>query len=153
VLKTCAEQPEDDRRDIDGKPLRQTWPVPILPNFAAEHPTITKSNKESYLCEAQLSVAVTGFDDSVWTAYCCVDTYFGTRDSVGRYHQMKGRKGRGRADPFARGLIDADTPIWAPREYFMKILEIRIKEARTEWRNITDMIEKIVKECVQMPLL
>ena len=90
-----------------------------------------------------MSVAVTGIDDWVWTGYGFFDTYFGSKESVDGYHELKGRTGR--PDPVAAGQIPANNPIWAPREYFLKVLEIRINEVRREWHVIIDKVEGDVK--------
>jgi hypothetical protein len=43
-------------------------------------------------------------------------------------------------DPIACGL-DANKPIWRPREYFIKALEIRIKKVREEWDELVYMLQ------------
>jgi hypothetical protein len=91
------------------------------------------------LYEAQISVAVTGIDYWVWTAYGIVDTYFGSEESVDAYHQMAAPTGQ--PDPLAAGRIAANNPIWTPREYFFKVFEIRINKVRREWNNIIDEVE------------
>jgi hypothetical protein len=91
------------------------------------------------LYEAQISVAVTGIDHWVWTAYGFVDTYYGSKESVDGYDQMEGPMGR--PDPLAAGQIAADRLVWRPREYFFKVFEIRINEVRRQWHAIIDKVE------------
>lgn len=85
-----------------------------------------------------MSVAVTGIDHWVWVAYCCVDTYFESKNMVEWYDKLTGTNGRTRrrADPFAAGRINADEPIRTPREYFFKVFEIRVLEVLREWNGI-----------------
>jgi hypothetical protein len=147
-MKASKAPLEDSRKRFDGKPLRQSWHLPFLSRPMTSSVVANKSHKEYFLYEAQISVTVTGFDDSVWTAYGCIDTYFGSRESVSRYHRWKGSKGLGKPDPLARGQIEADLPIWMPREYFLRIFEIRIKEVQSEWHRITDKVEAAVNKYV-----
>jgi len=137
VLRESKGLFKDTRKKFDGKPLRQSWDLPLLP---------TSTDRHHSLYEAKISVAVAGIDCSAWIAYGLVDTYFESDESVDRYHQWKGCQGR--ADPLADGQIDANNPIWTPREYFLKVFEIRINQVRKEWRRIIDKVEDEVKQYV-----
>jgi hypothetical protein len=97
--------------------------------------------------EAHLSIAITGVDRQVWTAYCFVDTYFDTKDSVETYHQMEGFH-KGRPDPLALGRIDAELPIWEPRRYFSAIVELRALFIVGEWISTMDKTEKDIERYV-----
>jgi hypothetical protein len=95
-----------------------------------------------------MSVIVTGIDHWVWTAIGCFETYFGSEDSVDRYDQMKGRRNNGRpgrADPLAAGQINAHEPIWTPREYFLKVLQVRVSQVLRGWNLIGSKMEEEVK--------
>jgi hypothetical protein len=101
------------------------------------------------LYEAQTSVVVTGIDNWVWTAYGIVDTYFGSKESLQHYHKENGPSAQ--VDPLAAGhilAIPSVSLIWAPREYFFKIVAIRMNEARRAWRKIIDEVESSVKQYV-----
>lgn len=132
---------------FDGKPLRKSWVLPVL-SRSIDAPTST----EGLYClhEATISVCVTGIDHWVWTAYGFIDTYFGSKETVDRYHQLRGTTGRhkGRADPLTAGR-NADEPLWTPREYFFKVLENRMKQVLREWNEIVDKVEEKVKKYVQ----
>ena len=134
---------KDSRKKFDGKPLRQSWDLPFLSRVRS---AATSADKLYCLYEAQISVAVTGIDHWVWTAYGFVDTYFGSKESVARYHRLKVHTGR--PDPLAAGQIDTNNPIWTPREYLFKVFEIRINEVLREWHVIIDKVEGDVKEYV-----
>jgi hypothetical protein len=123
--------------------LRQSCKLPFLfrPN------SISRSTDTHYcLYEAQISVAITGIDHWVWTAYGFVDTYFGSKESVDGYDQMEGPMGR--PDPLAAGQIPADRLLWTPREYFFKVFEIRMNEVRKQWQAIIDKVEGDIKQYV-----
>lgn len=77
----------------------------------------------------------------MWTAFCFVDTYFGHRDRVDGYD----REG----DPLSAGRISANYPfISDPREYFVRILEIRILIIVKEWNATIKEEQKDIKQYV-----
>jgi len=136
----------DVRKTIEGKPLRQSWELPFLSG-----PMSASASDNELLClyEAQTSLVVTGIDSRVWTAYCIVDTYFGSNEGLLHYHEENGPSAQ--VDPLAAGQIPAIpsiTLIWTPREYFSKIVAIRMNEARRAWRKIIDEVEGSVKQYV-----
>ena len=133
----------DLRKTSDGKPLRQSWELPFL-----SRPMSASTSAAGLLClyEAQTSVVVTGIDNWVWTAYGIVDTYFGSKESVQHYHEQNGSSAQ--VDPLAAGQIPAIPSIsliWTPREYFFKIVAIRMNETRRAWRTIIGEVEGSVK--------
>jgi hypothetical protein len=145
VLRQSNHVLKDSRKISDGAPLRQSWNLASL--FKSTDTNKSSSTDRTYaLYEAQISIVVTGIDQYVWTAYGFVDTYFGSEESVEGYHQMKGRHcpRLGRPDPLAAGRIAADEPIWRPRDYFMKVLEIRTNHVVREWWYIGDKMEEEV---------
>jgi hypothetical protein len=97
-----------------------------------------------------MSVIVTGIDHWVWAAIGCFETYFGSKESVDGYDQMKGRCGRrwGRPDPLAVGQINAHEPIWTPREYFLRVFQVRVSQVLREWNLIGSKLEEEVKRYV-----
>lgn len=145
MLKLSEELLKDTRKKADGEPLRQSWELPFL-----SRPINTSKSIGGLYClyEAQISVTITGIDHWVWTAYGFVDNYFGSNETVEGYHKLKGQF-RGRADPLAAGQLNADEPIWMPREYFFKVFEIRIKQVLKEWNRIVCTMEKEIKRYVQ----
>jgi hypothetical protein len=144
VLKEGQTAAQDSRKKIDGNPLRQSWDD--LP-FLSMPTNVSKYTDAGYcLYDAQTSVAVTGIDHWVWTAYGFVDTYFGSKDSVDGYDQLEGPMGR--VDPLAAGQILVDRYAWTPREYFFKVFEIRINEIRRQWNAIIDKVEGDINQYV-----
>ncbi|KAG0645349.1 hypothetical protein D0Z07_9001 [Hyphodiscus hymeniophilus] len=141
ALRTSKELLKDARTRFNGEPLRISRTLPFLnPPISGSKPT-----DEIYcLYESQISVSVTGIDHWVWIARAIVDTYFDSKESVENYHGMNGRK-KGRADPLAAGRINADEPIWTPREYFFKIFEIRMQQVLKEWNRIVNKMEEDIK--------
>jgi hypothetical protein len=146
VLRESKEPLKENREKIDGTPLRQSWELPSLTRSLSALRYSDNPAKRYFLYEAQTSVAVTGIDDFVWTAYGFVDTYFGSDESVDRYQRWTSRKAR--PDPLAAGQIEATLPIPTPREYFLKVLEIRIHQVRREMRHIVEIVENEIKQYV-----
>ncbi|KAH9211668.1 hypothetical protein DL95DRAFT_510900 [Leptodontidium sp. 2 PMI_412] len=143
VLRKSKQSWRDTRKKSNGEPLRQFWELDFLSMPTNNKPA---STDERYcLYEAMTSVGVTGNDNWTWAAYGFVDTYWDSRESVDGYHEMKGQR-RGRADPLANGRINADEPLWDPREYFLKVVEIRTGLALMEWSQIINRMEREVKQ-------
>ena len=149
MLRESAERVKDTRKNFDGTPLRQSWKFPSLSRSKCAS---TSAEKPLHLYEAQVSVAVVGLDDWAWTAYGFIDTYFDSEESVDGYDQLNQSSWRprmGRPEPLMAGQVNAaGVPIWAPREYFLKVVKIRTFKALKEWRLIVDKVKIEVKQYV-----
>lgn len=54
-------------------------------------------------------------------------------------------------DPIASDpWIEANIPIWDPREYFLAIFEARIARVEKEWERLVLMVAKSIKEYVRV---
>ncbi|PMD45421.1 hypothetical protein L207DRAFT_508317 [Hyaloscypha variabilis F] len=124
----------DSCREHGDKPLRKSLHLPFLSGRQGE---IRSSDSEQCLYEAQLSVAVTGIDHRIWTAYGSFDTYFSSNDSV------QSRMDRG---DLAADQVTMYNYIWDPREYFFKVLESRMIGIRREWNAIALKVEGDVQQ-------
>jgi hypothetical protein len=52
-------------------------------------------------------------------------------------------------DPIASdGKIDAGRPIENPREYFLRIFEVRSTEVRNEWERVVRELQRSINQCV-----
>lgn len=149
MLRESDERFKDTRKKFDGTPLRQSWNFPYLSRSKSAS---TSVDKPLLLYEAQISIAVAGLDDWVWIAYGFIDTYFDSEESVEGYDQLNQsswKAGAGRPDPLMAGQVTATgVPIWAPREYFLKVVKIRTFKALREWRLIVDKVENEVEQYV-----
>lgn len=85
------------------------------------------------LQEAQITCVVTGTDDWRWTAYGFVDS-----EANGVLNELSAQDMR--FDQIAGQQIqslDANLPIWTPRDYWIKVFELRIVQVTAEYKNIT----------------
>lgn len=94
--------------------------------FRTEAPVL-----DECIYEAQISVLVTGVDHWSWTAFTFVDTYYkGAENDESVEHYVDQI-----LDPLTNGQYVAEPPVWRPREYFLRVLESRIKQVKREWHN------------------
>jgi hypothetical protein len=105
--------------------------------------------QENYrLYPTQISCVVHGFDEWQWTTYAFVDTehkesedWIDGDDDRDSWAEVEFSK-RIIEDPIACGQ-HAHLPVWKPRQYFLKVFEIRIKEIRQEW---DQLVHKLVTD-------
>jgi len=100
--------------------------------------------------EAMTSIVVCGSDESRWTAYAFVDTEFSGAPVVGDEYEDSIELNE---DPIASDRtgpeLEADNPIWDPREYFLRIVDLRMKrQVLQEWRYIVGVVDRCVEDRV-----
>lgn len=91
--------------------------------------------------QAQISVAISGTDNSRWTAYCFEDRHFDEDGPFGDDEQTSDHQ----SDQVARGDWGAETTIWDPREYFLRVLLMRMRHVKREWEEVVFFIESGIK--------
>jgi hypothetical protein len=100
--------------------------------------------------EAMTSIVICGWDESRWTCYAFVDTEFSGEPVSDDEYEGSDELNE---DPIASDRrspeIDADSPIWDPRKYFLRIVNLRMKkQILEEWRYIVGVVERSVNERV-----
>src|SRR3569833_304265 len=135
ALRDHMELRLDKRRRQDRTPWRHSQRVPFM---------ISQSGLTYYLYESQTSIALTGMDDSLWTVFALSDAYYDEKRSS-QYHHRQTRRSSLRFDPLWPGRVDANLPLWDPREYFLRVTDIQLEKATQEW----DFLVKAFKETVQ----
>ncbi|KAH8751551.1 hypothetical protein BGZ57DRAFT_913389 [Hyaloscypha finlandica] len=101
--------------------------------------------------ETQVSCVVYGHDEWQWTACAFIDNAHESGDlyDPGELHDGDGKDGEAVVgqkvdgfdeDPIATGL-HVSKPIWRPRQYFAKALEVNIKEVSQEWQELIHKME------------
>jgi hypothetical protein len=102
------------------------------------------------LYERQISFVICGSDFKIWTGYAFVDTPFDEDDDLEeKVYPYEGLH----EDPIASyggpsGVIDANFPIWDPREYFLLVIQVRIAQVRGEWEYLVRKVERSIKRYV-----
>jgi hypothetical protein len=92
--------------------------------------------------EAQISCVVAGSDDWRWVGYGFVDTEI---DGLLTDLSEDGLS----FDRIAAGELEANIPIWRPRDYWLKVFEIRIEQVRKEWKYLIHKVELSVNQYVR----
>lgn len=100
-----------------------------------------KTRNDSFYFESQISFLLTGVDEWQWTAYCCVDTFFGSAKDPEWYmtKQLDGLSGVEQL---------ANLPIWNPREYFLLVCSSRLSQVTMEWSNVVLKLQSRLDEYV-----
>jgi hypothetical protein len=92
--------------------------------------------------QAQISVTICGTDNSRWTAYCFEDRHFDEDGELGDDEQTEIHQ----SDQIARGAFGAEDTIWDPREYFIRVLLVRMRQVHREWLNLVRFVESGIKD-------
>lgn len=95
--------------------------------------------------EANISVAVCGIDNWRWVAYAFVDR----DDDDSAIIDINEDCGGFLQDPIGDSdshRMDASNPIWDPREYFLKIFELRAEHILKEWHWLVRNVEQSLKK-------
>ncbi|KAL2284958.1 hypothetical protein FJTKL_08509 [Diaporthe vaccinii] len=118
---------------MNKKPLRRTGDL----QFLKLAPFRTDaSGSDDCIYEAQISVLLTGVDHWSSTAFAFIDTYYkGAENNESVEHYIDQVQYGPRLDPLTEGQYDAEPPVWRPREYFLRLLESRVKQVKREWHN------------------
>ncbi|KAF2474684.1 uncharacterized protein BDR25DRAFT_311128 [Lindgomyces ingoldianus] len=102
--------------------------------------------------EAQISIVACGSDNSRWVTYAFVDTEFDDNptDDDGIFEEEE--LDELNEDPIADDgecstgwVVDADKPIWDPREYFLLMVERRMTQIFREWIHLVRKVQRSVK--------
>ena len=92
--------------------------------------------------QAQTSCVVTGSDDYRWVGYGFVDTEIDgfltdlSKDDLG-------------FDQITAGKLEANISISKPRDYWLKVFEIRIEQVRKEWEYLIYKVQRSVNRYVR----
>ena len=93
--------------------------------------------------------------------YCFVDTYYdgeASEDVVETYNESA-NEGEAAGentfimDPITCGEYDADQPEWGPREYFLMVLEVRLRRVKNEQKHLVSQFLKRVEAYVRVVVL
>ncbi|ORY67223.1 uncharacterized protein BCR38DRAFT_509939 [Pseudomassariella vexata] len=146
ALRNCKRA--DKRKWPDQQPLRQVEDVSFVKSPAGNN--LNSAPKQDHLHEAQISCVVTGWDETVWEAYFFIDLYYDeeTAENIEDYEgQMKQLPEQLDADPLMKGTFvgSARSCVRKPREYFLNILRVRVRQVKKEWRYVVTRMEEDIK--------
>src|SRR2546423_5707022 len=135
--------PEQSVGKVNTKPRRRWTDMSFLKIDTSE--SQDQEPKEVWgIHEAQTSCVVAGSDDWRWVGYGFVDTEIDgfltdlSKDDLS-------------FDRIAAGELEANIPIWRPRDYWLKLFEIRIEQVRKEWEYLIHKVEPSVTQYVRGP--
>jgi len=132
--------PEESVGKVNTKPRRRWTDLSFLKIDTSD--SQDQEPKEVWgIYEAQTSCVVTGSDDWRWVGYGFVDTEIDGFLNESSKDDLS-------FDQIAAGRLEANIPIWRPRDYWLKVFEIRIEQARQEWEYLIHKVELSVKQYV-----
>jgi hypothetical protein len=126
----------------------------------------TDKGHETYaLQEAHVSLSIIGVDRDRWTCYCFVDTDIGSACPDDQSYDDAEEKATDAGDTeedemkedpiFSDGQGDevpeADRPVWDPRDYFLRVVDVRMKQILREWENVVHVVDENVGDWVVLP--
>lgn len=98
--------------------------------------------------DAHISLVVCGSDHTRWVCYAFLDTRFKNIDDNEDEQDINETN----EDPIASDSdgdpINADTPIWDPREYFLRNVDFRMRQVHREWNYLVRQFERRVEHYV-----
>lgn len=129
----------DSRPDREGRPLRKSLALPCM-----KLPCTMESSLGGWVCDSQVSVLVSVVDVCGWTAYMFEDTYYKSHEPSQNLDDFCSKPSFYFPDALTAGAIDS-TRFIGPREYFLRVLRVRIDQVFGEWQVVVDRLEEIVK--------
>ncbi|KAH3986030.1 hypothetical protein HBI24_037400 [Parastagonospora nodorum] len=90
------------------------------------------------LVQVQISVVLCGTSETRYTVYCFEDN---DHDDDREMGDDEFSEDGFQADQIAKGEIDANRPIWNPREYILVTLLERITQVTKEWARVVHVID------------
>jgi len=154
----------DSRKKSDGTALRRSIDLSILGGGGLPS---DQGGRKDCLYESQVSFLVAGHSNSAWAGYCFIDTFFHAvegddesesgdaeynetdMDSVEYYNDVEWDNGTLNLDPITAGHFDADMPIWNPREYFLVVLRVRLRQVEEHWQNVAYSLRRKIERDVR----
>jgi hypothetical protein len=130
--------PEDSNSELPTKPKRDYKSLSFL----------GMDNIDGIL-EAQMSFTMCGFDESHWVAYAFDDADPDNGEWEDRDFSYEGFI----EDPIALWELEANRPIWNPRQYFLLVMQSRITRVLKNWKSIVGPIRQSINSYVSATVL
>lgn len=94
-----------------------------------------------HIQESQISVVICGWDHHNWVAWGIFNTLSDPTEEFDPDQEHVMKEDYFAADGDDGVLIDADRPLWDPREYWLHIIEIRVRLVLKEWKWLVRNLE------------
>jgi hypothetical protein len=123
--------------DVSTKPLRNWTDVSFLADSLGIH-------------ESHIAFTICGVADRRWVAYAFSDTDYDENKEMDEFQfDYNGMF----ADQIAGDArdVDANKPIWNPREYYLMIMSIRLSQIVGEWAKLIRKFEKGIRKHSDWP--
>jgi hypothetical protein len=91
--------------------------------------------------ESQISVVICGWDNHNWVGWGLFDTYSDPTDEFAPEDERVVEEDYFTTDGEDGPVIDANDPIWDPRKYWLRIIDIRVRSVLKEWLWLVRNIE------------
>ncbi|KAK1546378.1 hypothetical protein CPAR01_00345 [Colletotrichum paranaense] len=147
--KTLA---KDSRvKTTENEPLRASRDVTFLRKLAGSY---EDADLVDGIYSSHMSVMVTGHDEARWTGVGFLESWFEAAldspspDMISCYESDV--NGGCILDPLNRGKQEASMSSWLPRQYFLRVLELRLRQVLREWDLIIDNLTKRVQGMVKL---
>ncbi|OCK74043.1 hypothetical protein K432DRAFT_311503 [Lepidopterella palustris CBS 459.81] len=126
-----------------SNPMREWTDLSFLKIWAPK----SQAQTTYRMYEAHISFVIYGSDERRWVAYAFVDTAF---NEANLENEEEFPHGAIQEDPIAsNGKLDANLPVWNPREYFLMIFNIRIAQVLKESQYLVQAVERSIKQYVR----
>jgi hypothetical protein len=135
ILEKCV-PPKTSAGTIKTKPARQWTDLSFLRLDGLE--SQAQDSAEVWgMQEAQISCVVTGTDDWRWVAYGFVDSEVdGLLDDCSEADLC--------FDQIARGELEARFPVRQPRNYWIRVFQIRLASIGKQWEHILYRLQRAI---------
>ncbi|OHF00950.1 hypothetical protein CORC01_03778 [Colletotrichum orchidophilum] len=152
---------DDRKKRSNEEPLRSSTEITFLRS-------LTDANFDAHsidvIYSSHMSVMVTGYDQRRWTGVALIESWFEDElddpspDMIARYEKDSDEKDSDENDsdendpedeitfdPLCRGRGDATKSEWEPRQYYIRVFEVRLNHVYGEWESLYGHLEKIIK--------
>lgn len=97
--------------------------------------------------ETHVTVVLFGSAEHQWTAYCFEDCH-SEDEELANIVRATPQDPTVNMDPLSNSTLDADSPFWDPRTYFMLVCVSRFTQMCHHWEALMLMVEKCLSQYV-----
>jgi hypothetical protein len=120
---------------------RSSTDLSFLDVLTSSKPT---ENRKYMMQKAIFSLTICGSDDRHYSAYVFVDREFNEDEDMDEDFSYTNFQQDPIASDGGGDVIDANLPVWDPREYFLVIFQLRIAMVLKEWKGFAQTITRSI---------